>query len=144
MPQLLACNSGTTGSIVSLSFAPSESPVRVVARDARFGAADPVPGYTRGVGCPGHGGHAVAKLDAVEIQPLRRLHRAIANFGVICTMDGAFDRPRHDFLRSMDSSRVLDNPVTKQRPVLHQSKHTNVPPGGVTACRRLSRNCHEL
>jgi hypothetical protein len=43
----------------------------------------------------------------------------------------------------MDSRRMLDNPVTKQRPVLHQSKHANVPPGGVTACHG-SRNCHEL
>src|SRR5260370_8798246 len=28
----------------------------------------------------------------------------------------------------MNRGRVLDNSVTKQRPVLHQSKHTNVPP----------------
>jgi hypothetical protein len=30
----------------------------------------------------------------------------------------------------MNLRGVLDNPVTKQRPVLHQSKHTNVPPDG--------------
>jgi hypothetical protein len=33
---------------------------------------------------------------------------------------------------------VLDNPVAKQRPVLHQSKHANVPPDGVIARRRSS------
>jgi hypothetical protein len=44
----------------------------------------------------------------------------------------------------VDLCRVFDNPVAKQRPVLHQSKHTVVPPECVVACRRYSRNCHEL
>jgi hypothetical protein len=44
----------------------------------------------------------------------------------------------------MNRRRVLDNPVTKQRPVLHQSKHTDVPPDCVIDRRRSSRNCHEL
>src|ERR1700722_4836565 len=34
---------------------------------------------------------------------------------------------------------MLDNPVTQQRPVLHQSAHTVVPPEGAFACRKSSR-----
>ena len=110
----------------------------------RADAHDAVPGFKMAPGIPGDSGDAVAELDTVAVEALRDLQRAIANFGVICAMDRAFDRSRYDLLRSMYSGRMLDNPVTKQRPVLHQSKHTNVPPGGVTACRRSSRNCHEL
>jgi hypothetical protein len=50
------------------------------------------------------------------------------NFGVIGAMNGTFDRPGHDFLRAVVLRRVFDNPVAKQRPVLHQSEHTHVPP----------------
>ena len=95
-------------------------------------------------GIPGDGGDAVAELDAVAVEPLRNLQRALVDFGVIGAMDGTFDRSRHDLLGAMDRRGVLHNPVTQQRPILHQSKHTNVPPGGVTACRRSSRDCHEL
>jgi hypothetical protein len=50
------------------------------------------------------------------------------NFGVIGPMNGAFDRSRNDFLRAVIFRCVLDDPVTQQRPVLHQTKHTYVPP----------------
>jgi hypothetical protein len=52
------------------------------------------------------------------------------NFGVIGAMNGAFDRPRNDLLGAVILRRVFDNPVAKQRPVLHQSEHTHVPPDG--------------
>jgi hypothetical protein len=52
------------------------------------------------------------------------------NFGVIGPMNGPFDRPRDDLLRTVILRRVFDNPVAEQRPVLHQSEHTHVPPGG--------------
>src|SRR5258706_4152146 len=85
----------------------------------RADAHDAVPGFKMTPGVPGDGGDAVAKLDAVAIQPLRHLQRAIANFGVICAMDRDFDRSGYDLLRSMDGSRMLDHPVTKPKPVLH-------------------------
>jgi hypothetical protein len=52
------------------------------------------------------------------------------NFGVIGAMNGAFDRPRNDLLGAVKFRGVLDNPMTQQRPVLHQTKHTHVPPDG--------------
>ncbi len=92
-------------------------------------------------GVPRDGGDAVAELDAVAVEALRDLQRAIVDFGVIGAMDGAFDRSRHDLLRAMDRRSMLDNPVTKQRPVLHQAKHTDVPP---EVCDRLPRFFTEL
>jgi len=82
-------------------------------------------------GVPCDGGDAVAELDAVTLQALRDLERAGVNFGVIGAMNGAFDRSRHDLLRAVEQRRVFDNAVTKQRPILHQSAHANVPPGTV-------------
>ena len=107
--------------------------VREQARiDGMADRADPhdaVPGFQMAPGVPGDGGDAVAELDAVAVQPLRDFQRAIVNFGVIGAMNRAFDRPRDDLLRSMISRRVFDNPVAQQRPILHQAKHTHVPPG---------------
>ena len=104
-------------------------------------AHDAVPGFKMAPGVPGDGGDAVAELDAVAVEALRDLQRAIADFGVIGAMDGAFDRSRHDLLGAVDRRGVLDNPVTKQRPVLHQSTHTDVPPEW---CYRLPRVFTEL
>ena len=89
---------------------------------------DAIPGFKMAPGIPGDGGDAVAELDAVAVEPLRNLQRALVDFGVIGAMDGTFDRSRNDLLRAMDCCGVFDNPVTQQRPVLHQSKHTLVPP----------------
>jgi hypothetical protein len=50
------------------------------------------------------------------------------NFGVIGAMNRTFDRPRDDLLRAVILRRVFDNPMAKQRPVLHQSEHTHFPP----------------
>ena len=110
----------------------------------RTDAHDAVPGFKMAPRVPRDGGDAVAELDAVTVEALRNLHGAIADFGVIGAVDGAFDRSRHDFLRAVDRRGVLDNPVTKQRPVLHQSKHADVPLDRVIVCRGSSRNCHEL
>src|ERR1700723_2221934 len=96
---------------------------------------DAVPCFEMTPGVPGNRGHAVAELDAVALQPLRDLQRALVDFGIIGAMDGTFDRPGNDFLRAVDRCCVFENPVTQQRPVLHQTKHTNVPPQDSTACR---------
>src|SRR5271169_49890 len=89
---------------------------------------DAVPGLKMAPGVPRDGGDAVAELDAVAVQPLRDLQRAFVDFGVIGAVDGTFDRPCNDLLCPVDCRRVFENSVTKQRPVLHQPKHTDVPP----------------
>jgi hypothetical protein len=66
----------------------------------------------------------------LTVEALRYFQRAITNFGVIGAMNGPFDRPRDDLLRTVILRGVFDNPVAKQRPVLHQSEHTHVPPKG--------------
>ena len=66
-------------------------------------AHDAVPDFEMAPGVPRDGGDAVAELDAVAIEALRDLQCAIVNFGVIGAMNGAFDRPRHDLLRAVDT-----------------------------------------
>src|SRR3984885_9081244 len=89
---------------------------------------DAVPCLEMAPGVPGNRGHAVAELDAVAFQPLRDLQRALVDFGIIGAMDGTFDRPCNDFLRTVDGRRVFENSMTQQRPVLHQSQHGDIPP----------------
>ena len=104
----------------------------------RADAHDAVPGFEMAPGVPGDGGDAVAELDAVAVEPLRDLQGAVADFRVIGAVDGTFDRSGHDLLGAVNLCGVLDNPVTKQRPVLHQSKHTVVPPDYcVVACPQV-------
>ena len=91
-------------------------------------AHDAVPAFQVAPGVPGDGGDAVAELDAVAFQPLRDFQCTRMNFGVIGPMNGAFDRSRYDFLRAVIFRCVLDDPMTQQRPVLHQTQHTYVPP----------------
>src|SRR5437667_3825969 len=94
----------------------------------RADSHDAVPGLEMAPGVPGDGSDAVAELDAVAVEPLRDFQCAIADFPVVGAMDRAFDRPRHDLLRAMNERGMLDNPVTQQRPILHQTKHTKFPP----------------
>jgi hypothetical protein len=71
----------------------------------------------------------------VAIELLRDLQRPIMDLPVSGAMDRSFDRSRDDLLTAVNSRRVLDNPMAKQGPVLHQTKHTDVPPGvGVIGC----------
>src|SRR4029079_7260138 len=79
----------------------------------------------------------VAELDAVAIQPLRNFQRPLVNFSIVGAVDGSFDRSRNDLLGAMDCCGVFDDPVTQQRPVLHQSKHTVVPPVYLSLSRVL-------
>jgi len=96
---------------------------------------DAVPDFEVTPCVPGDGGNAVAELDAAAIEALRDLQGTVPDFGVICAVNGTLHRPRHDLLRSMNGRGVLDNPVTEQRPVLHQTTHTNIPPDNNDACR---------
>jgi len=76
-------------------------------------------------------GDAVAVLDAVALQHLRDFQRALVNFGVIGPDNGTLDRAGDDLLRAVIPRRMLDDPVTEQGPVLHQTKHPNSPPGAL-------------
>src|SRR6201999_2570538 len=96
---------------------------------------DAVPAFEMAPGVPGDGSDAIAELDAVTLQALRYFERAPVDFGIIGAMDGAFDRPCHDLLGAVEPGCMLDNAVTKQRPILHQSLHKGVPPVCVIACR---------
>ncbi|MEY9315059.1 hypothetical protein ABIF29_001858 [Bradyrhizobium elkanii] len=101
---------------------------------------DAVPDLEVAPGVPGDGGDAVAEVDAVAFQALRDLQCAGMDLGVGGAMNGAFDRPRHDFLRAVIFGGVLNNLVTQQRPILHQTKHTQIPPrSSRMICRHLGR-----
>ena len=94
-------------------------------------AHDAVPGFKMPPRVPGDGGDAVADLDAVLVELLADFQGARANFGVIGAMNGSFDRSRHDLLLAMNGCCVIDNPMTQQGPILHQSKHPVFPPEDV-------------
>jgi hypothetical protein len=94
-------------------------------------------------------------MVATRSPSLMRRDRVVADFGArsrkcIGAMNGTFDRPRDDLLRAVIPRRVFDNPVTKQRPVLHQSEHTHVPPDGyflthdLPKCERFGVKIMEL
>jgi len=94
----------------------------------RANTHDAVPGLEMAPGVPRNGGDAVAELDAVAFQPLRDLQRAFVDFAIIGAVDGTFNRPCDDLLCPVKLCGMFENPVTQQRPVLHQPKHTDVPP----------------
>ena len=97
-------------------------------------AHDAVPGFQMAPGVPGDGGDAVAELDAVALAGAARLSARGRGFRRNWC-DGWGLRPiASRLLACRGTCRVLDNPVTKQRPILHQSTHTDVPPECVIAC----------
>ena len=48
-------------------------------------------------------GDAIAELDAVALQPLRDLQRALVDLGVVGAMDRSLDRSRYDLLLAVDT-----------------------------------------
>src|SRR4029078_1195772 len=99
---------------------------------------DAVPAFEMAPGVPGDGGDAVAELDAVALQHLRQFQCAPVNFGVIGADYGAFNGSRHNLLRAVILRRVLDDPVTQQRPVLHQTQH-KIPPAWYSSAHPFQR-----
>src|SRR5262249_2119082 len=89
---------------------------------------DAVPGFKMAPRIPGDGRDAVAELDALAVQPLSDPQRAGADFGVIGAMNWPFDRPSHDFFVAVNRCCVIDNSMTQQGPILHQSEHPVFPP----------------
>jgi hypothetical protein len=86
-------------------------------------AHDAVPGFQMTPRVPRDGGDAIAELDSFLIELLTDFQRARSNFGVIGPMYGTFDGSGDDFLIAMYRCRMVDNPMTQQGPVLHQSEH---------------------
>jgi hypothetical protein len=98
-------------------------------------AHDAVPGFEMAPGVPGDGGDAVAELDAIAVEPLCDFQCSDANFGVIGAMNRPLDRSGDHFAFTMNFRRMIDNPMTQHRPVLHQPAHINAPPRCDLNCR---------
>ena len=94
----------------------------------RADAEDAVPGFHVPPGVPGQRRHPVAELDAVLVQPLRHLERALADLPVVRRVDRAFDRARDDRPAAVLDRGMVDDAMAQQRPILHQTEH-GVPPG---------------
>ena len=86
-------------------------------------AHDAVPCFKMTPGVPGDGRDTVAELDAMTVELLPDLQRAGADIGVVGAVDRPLDRSRHDFLVAVNGCRMIDDPMTQQGPILHQSKH---------------------
>ncbi|MGY4486337.1 hypothetical protein ACVWWR_005528 [Bradyrhizobium sp. LM3.2] len=115
--------------------------------DGMADGADPhdaVPDLEMAPGVPGDRCDTVAELDAAALQHLRDLERALVDLGIICAMDRSFDRARDDLLLAMNPGGVFDDPVAEQGPVLHQTKHSVVPPRSRWADCRSQRWAKEL
>src|SRR5581483_8367494 len=89
----------------------------------RSDAENAVPTLDVPPGVPGHGGDAVAELDAILLQPLRDLQRAGADLGIVGGDDRPLDRSRHHRPLSMIDGGVVDDAMAQQRPILHQAEH---------------------
>src|SRR5262249_53695515 len=87
-------------------------------------AHDPVPGLEVAPRIPGKRGNTVPEPDAVPLEPLGNPQGARPHLRVVRGVDGAFHGTGdHRSLRIVGSCMVK-NAVTKQRPILHQTKHS--------------------
>ncbi|MHC2621428.1 hypothetical protein ACVIW2_003460 [Bradyrhizobium huanghuaihaiense] len=91
-------------------------------------AHDAVPHLEMAPGVPGDRSDAVAELDAVALQHLGDLERALVDLGIVGAVDRSLDRSCDHLLLAMNPGGVFDDPVAEQGPVLHQTKHSDVPP----------------
>jgi hypothetical protein len=66
------------------------------------------------------------------------------DFGIVGTMDRSLHRSRDDLLLAMNLRRVFDDPVAEQGPILHQTKHSDVPPNGRWTYYRSQRRAKDL
>src|SRR4051794_187572 len=115
--------------------------------DGMADGADPhdaVPDFEMAPGVPGDRCDAVAELDAVALQHLRDLERALVDFAIGGAMDRSLDRSRDDLLLAMNPGSVFDDPVAEQGPILHQTEHSVVPPRIRWAGCRSQRWAKEL
>ena len=118
--------------------------------DGMANGADPhdaVPDFEMAPGVPGDRCDTVAELDPVTLEHLRDLQRALVNLTIGGAMDRSLDRPCDNLLLAMNSGGVFDDPVAEQGPILHQTKHSVVPPrwaGPVIALSAGPKHCHEF
>src|SRR3954451_310463 len=109
-------------------------------------AHDAVPDLEMAPGVPGDRGDTVTELDAVALQHLRDLERALVDFGIGGAMNRSLDRSRDNLLLAMNLRCVFDDPVAEQGPVLHQTKHSFLREvaGRVVALSVGPKNCHDF
>jgi hypothetical protein len=96
----------------------------------RADAENSVPAFQVPPGVPAQRGDAIAELDAVPFQPLRDTQCAGADFGVIGAVQRPFDRARDHRAVGVIDRGMVDDPVAKQRPILHETEHENPPERG--------------
>src|SRR5262249_22198526 len=89
----------------------------------RAHSEDAVPAFQVPPGVPGHGGDAVALLDAIALQTLRHLQRAGADLRVIAGGDWPLDGARDHGAVAMLDGGVIDDAMAQEWPILHQAKH---------------------
>ncbi len=90
-------------------------------------AAGAVPDLQMPPGVPGKRGATVAERDALGVETFGDAKRTPAELLVIGAVKGALNRARDDGAIGRGHRRVVEDFVTKQRPVLHQPKHGNPP-----------------
>src|SRR6202012_370494 len=76
-------------------------------------------------------GDAIAKSDAVAVEPLPDPQRAGADLGIVGLMDRSLDRAGDDGAIAMIGRGMIDDAVAQKRPVLHEPEH-GIPPGSLS------------
>src|SRR5690606_31567246 len=111
-------------------------------------AHDAEPGFDVASGVPRERGDPVALPKTVPLQPLREPQRPCPYIGVGGSHDRSLDRSGDDFAMAVLQGRMVNDLVTEQRPLLHQTEHNASPPptGSAIVPRRtpLSRGCPAL
>ena len=90
-------------------------------------AHDRVPGLHVPAGVPGQGRDPVAGLHAHGQERVGDAPRPLLQLGIGRPHDRTFHRPRHHFAAAMPLGGVGQEPVDRQRPVLHQPEHGRSP-----------------
>jgi hypothetical protein len=86
---------------------------------------DPVPGLDMPRGVPGQRRHPVAALHAESLQGIGQPLGAGVDPAIGRAHDRALDRAADDLAVAVPVPGVVEDLVDRQRPVLHQPKHTN-------------------
>ena len=102
-----------------------------------------VPDFRRKWSCRGYMSVGAAMVT-VALQHLRDLERPLVDLGVIGAVNRSLDRACDHLLLAMNPGGVFDDPVAEQGPVLHQTKHSDVPPRSRWTRYRSQRWAKEL
>ena len=89
---------------------------------------DAVPGLHVATGVPGQSGDPVAGLDAHGQQGVGQTLGPLEDPGVAGADDRPLDRAADHFAVPVPGLRMLEDPVDRQRPPLHQTQHRKLLP----------------